>query len=327
MDVHFAIRTISEGKLNPDDPQTMILNKNILAVFTTVFSVLISTQRTEAKLTVSECPTPLRAKSIRVGPSEGVQVVPVLRFRIKAEGFAETISKVSVLVEGTALPTTLYLYNGSTLLSSRAHNPAGANFSDLDLEFQSGTYFDLTIKASYSSTTSGWSMTKLVSVTKVSKGELVPIPKITGPKHHFFAGGVADWSLTSTPTIHTATTHSGYTISMTATFVFDVTAIGSNITQPGVEDFVIVAKRGNDVPIKCTSFSVVTIPNNAIADGSTARVVVNASLIANDLSQTGLYGFSVQQIYWGTTASGKVNQSWGLEDFKTPGLINVVVPR
>ncbi len=305
----------------------MILNKTIPAVLITVFSILISVRPTLANITVSESPTALRAKSIRVGPSEGVQAVPVLRFRIKAEGAAETVTNVSVLVEGAALPSTLYLYNGSTLLSSRVYHPEGVSFSDLELEFQSGAYLDVTIKASYPSTTSGWSMTKLASVTKVSKGKLVPISEITGPKHHLFTSAVADWSLASTPTIHTATTHSGYTISMTATFVFNVTAIGDNIAQPGVEDFVIVAKRGDGAPIKCTSYSVVTIPNNAIADGSTARVVINASLIANDLTHSGLYGFSVQQISWGTTTSGKVNQGWGLEDFKTPSLINVVVPQ
>lgn len=305
----------------------MILNKTILTVLLTVFSILISMQRTEAKLTVSETPAPLRAKSIRVGPSEGAQAVSVLRFRIKAEGSAETVTNVSVLVGGTALPSTLYFYNGSTLLSSRVYHPAGVSFSDLNLEFQSGAYLDVTIKASYPSSTSGWSMAKLTSVTKASKGKIAPIPEITGPKHHLFADAVADWSLASTPTIHTATTHSGYTISVTATFVFNVTAIGDNITQPSDGDFVIIAKRGDDAPVKCSSYSVVTIPNNAIADGSTARVVINASLIANDLLQSGLYGFSVQQISWGTTASGKVNQSWGLEDFKTPNMANVIVPQ
>jgi hypothetical protein len=293
---------------------------SILAILMVIFNFMTIPAKADSFVTVSTAWPSLLDRNVRIDSANGASNVSVAEFRIKSEGGTSTITEVGIQLHGLGnLPTTLRVYEGATLLASRSV-VTYTNVIQLSTNILSDTAKTISIKADFPSTTTGWSQASIISIESQSQeGVLSSItPEMRGPEIHFFEN-VSEWELASTPLVSVQSDLDGWTQSMTATFTFNVTAIGGTMLQPQTDDVVIVARTNPYDEVLCTTDSVITMPNGNIADGSTSQVTVTATLTPSMISKSGEVGFLVKQINWGHTLTTKVQQQYGLDNFKTPG--------
>ena len=318
--------------------KTTFLANFIAAIFIVAALTLSlpSSAMADSTLTLSEAYPPLRADNYRLTAYDGAHNVPLLNFRTKCEGQDTIVSAVTVLVHGStphSHPSTVYLYDGTTLISSAAM-PVDewlVHFMGIDIPNAANTAKVLTVKADFPandiSPSVVWAEVSSVVYQKTlgSTSILFPPKIIRGPTQHLMKIA-ANWTLATTPTVTSNQNQNGTTTNATASFTFNVTAMGGAIQEPGstVKEITVVATTTNGLDkVICPTISIVTIPHNNIADGSTASVTVTANLPASAVKRSGLYYFYVQQINWQSVdGSAKIQQFWGLEDFKTPAPVN-----
>jgi len=291
-----------------------------------------------ATLTLSAASNPLREQNYRIDPTNGVLGVPLLTFNLNAQTGDATLLTVnaSTTASGTK-PTTLYLYNGSTLLQSQS---VGANgsvvFNNLNnttgATVSADTIQTFTIKADYPSNTvnGSYSSTTINSIVfETANGSTLTTSgsAVAGVNQYFYTAAPS-FTLASSPTIQiTGTNQYGSSTAATATFSFNVTATGGTLTEPLNSDFTVkFATSTTGQQITAPSVSVVTIPNNNIADGSTASVTVTAQLPNSAVTYSGLYNAYISSIVWHITNNtmSPVTQSYGLEDYQTQSAANFI---
>jgi hypothetical protein len=90
------------------------------------------------------------------------------------------------------------------------------------------------------------------------------------------------------------------------------------MTKPTAADFGVYAATNTTNLIAASVGTPVTIPNNDIADGSTAQVTVTATVGASQITHAGQYGFVVASTTWTVGSTGPVSQTYGTDDWKTP---------
>jgi len=291
-----------------------------------------------ATLTLSAASNPLREQNYRIDPTNGVLGVPLLTFNLNAQtGNASLLTvNASTTASGTK-PTTLYLYNGSTLLQSQSVGANGsAIFNNLNnttgAVVSADTIQTFTIKADYPSNTANgsYSSTTINSIVyETANGSTLTTTSspVVGVNQYFYTASPS-FTLASTPTIQiTGTNQNGSSTAATATFSFNVTATGGTMTEPVNSDFVVdFATSTTGVQLQAPSVSVVTIPNNNIADGSTASVTVTAQLPNSTVVNSGLYNAYIKSITWHITnnTASPVTQSYGLEDYQTQSAANFI---
>ena len=272
-------------------------------------------------LTLSSAASPLRSQNFRINPDNGAQYVPVLNFNLKSDTGDSNLQQIVVSLATTTNASTLYLYDGSTLIDSmNATNAATVTFNNLDNKVivSAGTTKTLTLKADFptNSVNGGFLTATVTSVTyqkpNGTSGTLTTA--VAGVPQYVF-NNAAQWALAGTPTITKVSNQNGSTTEMSATFTFNVTALGSTIRKPIASDFWIDATTGA-VSASSSVGAPVVIPNNDIADGSTAQVSVTATV--NTVPSAGSYAFVISKLTWASTTGSNVNQTWGLDDFKTP---------
>lgn len=281
-----------------------------------------------SSLTLSAASSPLRSQNFRINPDIGVQYMPVLTFNVKSETGDSEIQNVyaSTTWSGTA-PTTLYLYDGSTLLASKNVVTSGAsiNFDNLQVVVSKDSIKTLTVKADLpsSATTGSFSSTTVSRVVfEKPNGSNADATgaQVYGVNQYAYTKAAAI-TLASAPviTVSNPGTTNG-TTTMTATFTLNVAALGGNVVIPGATgaEFAIVFSNGT--AYTATSKSVVTIPNNDIADGSSATVTVTASMNPSVALTSGLYNAAITSIGW-NAGNGTTTQTYGLDDFKTSSAV------
>ncbi len=274
-----------------------------------------------ATLTLSAATSPLRSQNYRINPDNGAQYIPVLNFNLKSETGDSNIQSIIVSLATSTKVSTVYLYQGSTLIDSK-NASASTTFDNLDnkVVVSKDTTKTLTVKVDVPTdgTSAGAVMATIHSVTyeKPNGTTATVSTAVTGVNHYVFRD-TAQWTLVGTPTITKVSNQNGSTTEMSATFTFNVTALGSTIRKPIASDFWIDATTGS-VAASSTVGAPVVIPNNDIADGSTAQVSVTATVNSSQIASSGSYGFVISRIAWASTTGSNVNQTWGLDDFKTP---------
>ncbi len=277
-----------------------------------------------SSLTLSSATSPLRSMNYRINPDSGVQGASVLTFNVKSETGDSKILTVnaSTTASGTA-PTTLYLYDGSTLLASKTVVSSGGNiaFDNLNVVVPKDVTKTLTIKSDWpsNSTTGSAASTTVASVLfEKPNGSSANASgsQIFGVNHYVFSAA-PQFALVGVPSISKTSNQGASTTEMSASFTFNVTALGGAMTKPTAATFTVVAATNTTNLLGTAEGTPVTIPNNDIADGSTAQVTVTATLANADVTHSGQYGFAVSSIAW-TVGSNTITQTWGLDDFKTP---------
>lgn len=282
-------------------------------------------------LTLSASGTTLRSMNYRVNGNDTLTGVTLGTFNLKSQSGASTLLTVnaSTTVSGTA-PSTLYLYNGSTLLKSKTY-AASLSFDNLDTTAgasvaQSETPVTYTIKADFpSNTTNGtYASTTINSVVyqtpNGNNATATSSSSITNANQYVYTKA-AVITLASAPTISVSNPSvSSGTTTMTATFNLNIQALGGNVIKHLTDgsEFTIVFSNGTNYT--ATAKSVVTIPNNDISDGSSAAVTVTASVNPSVALTNGLYNAALTSIAW-NAGNGTTTQTYGLDDFKTSAAV------
>lgn len=279
-----------------------------------------------ATLTLSAATSPLRSQNFRINPDNGVQGQPVLLFNVKAETGDAKIETVyaSTTWSGSVAPTTLYLYDGSTLLASKNIVSSGTSisFDNLQVVVSKDTTKTLTVKADWPATTVSGSYGSTTVSRIVFEKPNGSTADATGSQvfgvNQYAYTAAPQFVLAGTPTITKTSDQNGRTTDMTATFTFNVTALGGTMTKPTASSFTVYAATNTTNLIAASVGTPVTIPNNDIADGSTAQVTVTATVASSTISTAGQYGFVIGSTTWTVGSTGPITQTWGLDDFKTP---------
>lgn len=283
-------------------------------------------------LDLSAAASPLRSQNYRVNGNDVLSGVTLAQFNLKSSTGESKLLTVnaSTTASGT-LPTTLYLYNGSTLVDSKTVPSNGSvQFTNLDTRSgstipQSDTPTTFTIKADFPANTANatFASTTIQSVayqtpagnTSTANGSAV------SNANQYVYTKAAVIKLAGTPTISVSNPAvSTGTTTMTAVFPLTFQALGGNVVIPGTTgaEFTVVFSNGTNYT--ATSKSVVTIPNSDIADGSTANVTVTASANPSVALTNGLYNAAITSVAW-NAGNGTTTQTYGLEDFKTSSAV------
>ncbi|MES3005868.1 MAG: peptidoglycan-binding domain-containing protein [Patescibacteria group bacterium] len=282
-----------------------------------------------ATLTLSSAASPLRSQNYRVNTTDSV-VAPVLNFNVKSETGASkilTVNATSSLTGVNGSDLVFYLYDGSTLLSSKTGSTS-VSFDNLSVTVGQDVTKTLSVKIGFPATSTG-SYIASTSVTSVvyekPNGSSATVSTAVNGVNQYVFVDVAQFVLASTPTIAISGTNtSGSSTALVATFTFNVTALGGTMLQASSSDFTVkFGTTSADATSVGVTKSVVTIPNNAIADGSTAQVTLTAQLPSASVPQSGLYNAAVVAIGWTVDANTQL-QTWGLDDFKTSAAANFI---
>ena len=278
-------------------------------------------------MTVTSATTPLRSQNYRVNGNDPVLGVTLATFNLKSETGDSTLLTVnSTTTASGTLPTTLYLYQGSTQLSSKTVGTNGVVvFNNLDTAsgnvVSQNTIQTYTIKADFPANTANATFASttvgtVIYQTPNGNTDTAAGSVVTSANQYVYTKA-AVIALAGTPTI-TATNASitGGTSSVTAIFPLSITAQGGNVILPGNADVTVTFSNGQTATALNTV--VATIPNNDIADGSTANVTVTAKSVG---FAAGLYNAAITSIKW-NAGNGTTTQTYGLEDFKTASAAN-----
>lgn len=283
------------------------------------------------QLTLSASPNPIPSASNVFNSYDGARGVSFTNFNVKSSGGDSSIVGVSasITASGTA-PTTIYLYTGAGLVASKVITPGNNNvdFSNLNILVAKDTFQTLLIKGDFPANGNSGSMAS-VNINAVSYQSSNGILNKTSNgavigASQYFLKAAPKFVLATAPTASSVNnTSTGQTVSLTATFTMNVTSVGGTMVMPVPGDFTV--KYGLGSLTNTTSIiSVVTIPNNNIAEGSTANVTVTALVPASAIPQSGPYVFGITSIKYQVGQSSGI-QNYGLEDFKTPNAVMAIV--
>lgn len=286
-----------------------------------------------SSLTLSAASSPLRSQNYRVNTTN-TTIAPVLNFNVKSDtGDSQilTVNASSTLLGVNGSDLTYYLYDGSTLLSSQngVTGSSTVTFNNLTDIVSQDTTKTLSIKIGFPATsTTGAAQIATTSVTSVvyqtPNGSSVTVATAVNGVGQYVYPAAPQFVLASAPSISSGNANqSGSSTSLTATFAFNVTSLGGQLTKPTNSDFVVVFGTSTTQSYAASSVNVVTIPNNDISDGSTASVTVTAQIPASSVPASGLYNAAITSIAWHENG-GTVTQTYGLDDFKTSAAANFI---
>jgi hypothetical protein len=285
-------------------------------------------------LTMSAPSTTLRSQNYRVNGQDTLQGVVLAQFNVKSTSGDSTLLTVnaSTSVNGTN-PSTLYLYQGSTLLKSKTYT-SSISFDNLDttsgaVVTGNDTNVTYTITADFPSNTTNatYASTTVNSVAYLQpNGNSSSTATTVTSANQYVYTKAAKIALAAAPTISVSSqTVSGVgTTTMVATFPLTITAMGGSVVLPSNGDFQVVFSNGTSYTATSTSagasISAPTIPNNTIADGNTANVTVTASCNGTCATSNGLFNAALTSIVW-NAGNGSTTQTYGLDDFKTSAAV------
>jgi peptidoglycan hydrolase-like protein with peptidoglycan-binding domain len=285
-------------------------------------------------LTLSAAGATLRSQNFRANGQDELTNVTVASFNLKSQSGDSKLLTVnaSTTASGT-MPTRLALYNGSTLVKEvNVASNGDAIFNNLDTASGNmipgndspvtftvkATYPTTVANASYSSTT----INSVVYETPNGTSADATGSAVTNANQYVY-NQAANYTLVGTPTVN-VNSNDGKTVSAVATFTFNVQALGGNVTLPTGSNFDIRFATNTAYSVAADSVSATVIPNNNIADGSTAQVTVTASIASSSMPVAGLYTAYVNSITWTAGSAAAVTQTYGLDDFKAPTAFNNV---
>ncbi len=243
-----------------------------------------------------------------------------MNFTLTASGGDVLVKQIEANVNWASTVSTLYLFSGPTLIASAAANNGYRATFYIQSIVPQGTTMTYTVKADFGANTPSASPQAWTSVTSVMYEKPAGQLSYANGRAHgntmYFFTEAAEYRLAGTPSIQASRLASGGSI--TATFPLHVAALGGDVALPQPADFTV---RFTDLvsadSLAPTAVSVVTIPNNPIADGSTAQVTVTAMLAGPNICPDGMYVAKIESLRW-TIGETERFQWWGLDDMATP---------
>ncbi len=278
-------------------------------------------------LTLSAASAPLRSQNYRVNTTDSV-IVPMLNFNVKSETGASKIVTVNVTATAstttTIADTVFYLYDGSTLLSSKTGS-ASVSFDNLSVVVGQDVTKTLTVKIGFPATSSSVLLPQLATTTvssvvyeKPNGGNATVSTAVTGVGQYVYTAAPMI-TLASAPTITVTNAQiTTGTSTMTASFPLNVTAVGGTLDKSVTAAVIRFTKSNDSTQTRTVTASVTHNPNNNIADGATAQVTLSGTTgtSGSGAFTNGTYVASIDSITW-KVGSITVTQTYGLEDFVT----------
>jgi hypothetical protein len=292
--------------------------------------------------------------------STGVQGVTMQVFDLKSTTGNSVLTNlvVNVNTDGAtnSKPTAIYLYDGSTLLSSAVPgNYAGgtgyATSSNLSVAIAMNATKTLTVKADFPASAVGVASTS-IATTPVTSAQFTTADgstrnvtinsAIVGNDVHILGAAMPTWTLVSASIAPTAGVVNSASSTLTGTIVLNVKATGGSVTKPVVGNFSVwfasstalttnggagyTAANGiqlTGATVGAQAPTVTVSPTDAsVGDGGSYTVTIVGVLASNNAS----FGSS-QSLFMAinsiTTAmvptSGSITtQNWGIDSFITP---------
>ncbi|MDO8183513.1 MAG: hypothetical protein Q7T49_00825 [bacterium] len=291
--------------------------------------------------TIANRPATPKSQNIKVSPNDGVQKLTMQVFDVKSTIGDSVVTDVSVNAysKGNALPSMLFLYDGSYLLASVAGPTTSggmATFKNLGIKVIKDQIKSLTIKATFPSTvinsslaTTGITTTDSIlyrtpdSQTK-SGGPISPIYS----NDQYFYAAAPQWTLIGSSNTLNAGIQGVVPSSLTGKITLKVHGDGGSLTKPTASDFsVVFASSTQSDPssyaaansISVTPTVVVSPTDATVGDGGDYVVEITGVLYSSNTS----FGAS-QTLFMAIkdidTSIGGItitNQTWGINDFFT----------
>jgi hypothetical protein len=282
-----------------------------------------------------------KATNNKVSTTDGVRGLTMEVIDIKSQTGTSVVRKIYTAVNATStagLPSTLYLYDGSTLISSvsaPSTNGAQVAFTDLRISIPKDTTKQLTIKADFASTVSGQAASTSIPVSGIQfedpSGTLasssIPSSALSSNSQYLY-NAAPRWVLVSTPTsVASAGVLSVSSSSVSGTIKLMATAVGGAMTKPVAGDFTTVFASSTQTTYTTANSvtggnkSITVEPSDAtVGEGGTYTVTITDTVYSNDseIASSQPLFMAISEIDSVTGNVTITNQTWGLTDFYTP---------
>lgn len=293
-----------------------------------------------------------KAQTIAVG-TDGVKDVVMQTVDLKSTVGNSNLTDLRVYVKtdsgANSAPTSLYLYDGSSLLGSAAvtvtSGSGTVDFSNLDVAIAKDATKTLTVKADFPSTAVGVASTTIATygsetnttMFETADGtskEVTINSAITGNDVHLFVVDAPVWTLVSSTMTPHAGVVSSASSSLEGVIVLNVKANGGTLTKPTANDFTVffasstqLTTNGGTGYTAATGItgthSVTVTPTDAtIGDGSSYNVTITGVVYSNDSefgsSQALFMAINNIDSTMSPTGGSISNQNWGIDNFYTP---------
>jgi peptidoglycan hydrolase-like protein with peptidoglycan-binding domain len=273
----------------------------------------------------------------KVDSTDGVKGLTTQVIDIKSTTGASKVVTVDVVSSASStagLPSTLYLYEGSTLLgsvSASASNGGVSRFSDLNVIVAKDQTKQLTVKADYPTTATGQVASTSIPATgiKFEKPDSTTSSSsnaVIASNDQYLYSAAPQWTLVSASAVPSAGVVGVASSSVTGTIVLDVKAVGGSMTKPVAADFSVVFASSTSATYTAANSvtggqKIVTVtPTDAtIGEDSTYRVTITDTIYSND-SEIGssqplfMAIKDIDAVVGGVTIT---NQTWGIDTFFT----------
>ena len=261
----------------------------------------------------------------------------LLRFNLKGTGDATTLKTLTVAITNPTYASAIKLYDGSTLLSSKA-STSSVTFSNLNVDIAKDATKTLSIKADI----------QPIDGSTVAEGSTIAAT-LTANGTNIVAADSQDNTATVSSAIITGKTMHLYTVAPSFSFISGkITPDPNSSTKATAEIEFSVTANGGDIYIdKNTNNATAGIDANVYGEtaatgtlqvdtsakeGTDAYVIYSGQTknftVSNVLTASGggLSGLKITQIHWGnedsTASSSLYTTDYGFEDYKS-GLTNI----
>lgn len=260
-------------------------------------------------------------------------------FDLKSTTGASKVTKICASAAATTtdnLPTTLYLYDGSSRLASVSASASiggVACFTDLTINIAKDATKTLLLKADFPKTVLNASASTTIIASGVvwekpdsTTASSTPSAAIASNNQRFYSAA-PQWKLVSATAVANGAGYSGATSSVTATMVLSAKAVGGAMTKPVLTDFDMVfasstvANGGyvDGTTSIATTPGIQVSPSDAtIGEDGTYTVTLTGTLYSNSVSASAPYFMAVRSIDSSVGGNVITDQNWGIDDFYTP---------
>ena len=274
------------------------------------------TQSGVSTLAVTDDVNKIKTTNVKLDSVDGAKGVTVGSFNVKSTTGDSKVTDITLTTTGSKTPTSVYLYDGSTVLGSYSGSSTIV-FTDLTVAVSKDVTKTLTIKADYSASGATTS-TSTITVTSVSydkpdgTSQTVSASVASNPVT-LVTSATPVFTLVSAGAPSIVSNQNGSTTKMDASVTFKVSAVGGTLTRSSI---VVVGKwaTSSTAASAGSSVNLQITPSTDVNDGAEATVVVSSTLTAPSTSD--YYGFYITSIA-STVGGNAVTQTTGLDDYHT----------
>jgi peptidoglycan hydrolase-like protein with peptidoglycan-binding domain len=288
-------------------------------------------------VTLNAAATP-KSTNNKVDSTDGIKKMVTQVLDVKSTTGASVVKNVCIASNATStagLPSTLYLYSGSSLLgsvSAGATDGAVSCFTDLSFTVGKDETKQLTVMADFASTVTGQAASTSIAANgiKFEKPDSTTASstnsEIAGNSQYLWAAA-PQWTLVSAEATASTGEANVASSSVTGTIVLKAKAVGGAMTKPVAGDFTLVFASSTQTTYTTANSvtggqKVVTVtPSDAtISEGGEYTVTLTDTIYSND-SEIGssqplfMVIKDIDSVVGGNTIT---DQTWGVDTFFTP---------